>query len=224
MAHENDLEGALVVAEKDGDDPANARLAMVETLAHNHYLRYAPAGSTLAADAVSVDDVRPRLFIESRGHGIEAWRDDAVQQKQAVNGFAVYTFTGNAQDPDESGKDSVGYDLLPTFDTLWPKARGGKNETCGEEHDYGVVSVQFGAGSETVERHIQLGVMGSALNGVVGAANMSRPPWGWFDGQDRGRPLGEWFLQPAETIRRRWGLPESFSTVYIYHPFLGQFR
>ena len=66
--------------------------------------------------------------------------------------------------------------------------------------------------------------MGSALNGVVGAANMSRPPWGWFDGQDRARPLGEWFLQPAEIIRRRWKLPESFSTTYTYHPFLGQFR
>jgi hypothetical protein len=62
------------------------------------------------------------------------------------------------------------------------------------------------------------------LKGEVGAANMSRPPWGWFDGQERDRLLGEWFLLPAETIRRRWNLPESFSTIYLYHPFLGQFR
>jgi hypothetical protein len=53
---------------------------------------------------------------------------------------------------------------------------------------------------------------------------MSRPPWGWFDGMDRGRPLGEWFLNPAETTRRRWQLPETFSTVYEYHPFFGRFR
>ena len=39
MAHENDLEGALVVAEKIGEDYTNARLTLVETLAHNYYLR-----------------------------------------------------------------------------------------------------------------------------------------------------------------------------------------
>jgi hypothetical protein len=94
----------------------------------------------------------------------------------------------------------------------------------GEEHNYGIVTIQFADGAKSVERDIKLGMLGSALNGVVGAANMSRPPWGWFDGQDRARPLGEWFLQPAETIRRRWALPETFSTTYTYHPFLGQYR
>ena len=43
-AHENDLEGALVVAEKHGEDPAEARLVLVETLAHNAYLKYTPPG------------------------------------------------------------------------------------------------------------------------------------------------------------------------------------
>jgi hypothetical protein len=114
--------------------------------------------------------------------------------------------------------------LLPTYESFWTHAGSGKNETFGEEHDYGVISARFAQGEEDVLRHIRLGVMGSALNGVVGAANMSRPPWGWFDGLDRARPLGEWFLQPAEIIRRRWKLPESFSTTYTYHPFLGQFR
>jgi Zn-dependent protease with chaperone function len=224
MAHENDLEGALVVAEKNGEDPEKARLIMVETLAHNNYLKYAPAGSSMPGEPVSIEGVRPRLFIESTGHGIEAWRDDANQNKFAQKGFLVYAFAGKAEDPDQGNKKSVGYDLLPTFDTFWPRARSGKNETCGEEHDYGIVTVQFSDGGENVERHIKLGVMGSALNGAFGAANMSRPPWGWFDGQDRTRPLGEWFLLPAETIRRRWNLPESFSTTYTYHPFLGQFR
>ncbi len=72
--------------------------------------------------------------------------------------------------------------------------------------------------------HVKLGVMGSALNGKVGAANMSRPPWGWFDGQDRNRPLGEWFLDPAGVVKRHWKLPDAFSTVYTYHPFYGKFR
>lgn len=224
MAHENDLEGAVVVAEKNGEDPAKARLMLVETLAHNNYLKYVPPGSPIAGDSIQVDGVRPHLFIESMGHGIEAWRDDAFQQKHALKGFMVYAFTGSAEEPGGDGKNSVGYDLLPTYDTFWQRSRSGKNETLGEEHDYGVVTVRFGNGTEDIEQHIRLGVMGSALNGVFGAANMSRPPWGWFDGQDRARPLGEWFLQPAETIRRRWSLPESFSRTYTYHPFLGHFR
>ncbi len=224
MAHENDLEGALVVAEKDGEDYTKARLALVETLAHNNYLKYVPPGSSLSGDPLMLETVRPRLFVEPKGHGIEAWRDDPEQHKMAENGFLVYVFAAAAEDPETKSDRGIGYELLPTYESFWPHARSGKNETCGEEHDYGVVSARFAQGEEDVLRHIRLGVMGSALNGVVGAANMSRPPWGWFDGQDRARPLGEWFLQPAEIIRRRWKLPESFSTTYTYHPFLGQFR
>jgi hypothetical protein len=223
MAHENDLEGALAVAEKNGDDPAQARLVLVETLAHNNYLKYAPQGSPLSGDPILMESGRPRLFVEPKGHGIEAWRDDDYQRKQAEKGFRIYAFTGKAGDPDSSG-DSVGYDLIPTLDALWPRAGAGQNETYGEQHDYGVVTVRFVKGAEEVERYIRLGVRGSALNGKVGAANMSRPPWGWFDGQDPKRPLGEWFLQPAETIRRHWNLAEAFSTAYVYHPFFGQFR
>jgi hypothetical protein len=223
MAHENDLEGALVVAEKDGDDPAKARLTLVETLAHNNYLRYVPPGSALSGEPLQLDGVRPRLFVEPKGHGIEGWRDEPYQRKQAEKGFLIYSFAGAAGEPSAS-RTTVGYDLLPVLDTFWPRARKGKGETCGAEHDYGVLTARFADTSNDVERHIKIGVLGSALNGVVGAANMSRPPWGWFDGQERGRPLGEWFLQPAETIRRRWSLPDSFSTTYIYHPFLGQFR
>jgi hypothetical protein len=224
MAHENDLEGALVGAEKNGEDYTKARLTLVETLAHNNYLKYVPPGSSLSGDPVMVEAVRPRLFIEPKGHGIEAWRDDPDQHRMAENAFMVYVYAGTAEDPEAKPDRSVGYDLLPTYESFWTHAGSGKNETFGEEHDYGVVSARFAQGEEDVLRHIRLGVMGSALNGVIGAANMSRPPWGWFDGLDRGRPLGEWFLQPAEIIRRHWKLPESFSTTYTYHPFLGQFR
>jgi hypothetical protein len=221
MAHENDLEGALVIAEKNGDDISKARPVIVETLAHNNYLKYVPPGSPLSGDPVQMDGTRPHLFIESKGHGIEAWTGDAVQRASAPGGFLVYTFTGTADDPDSPRTgDSIGYDLLPTYEAFWTRSRAGRNESFGADHDYGIVTVSLPAG----ESPIRLGVLGSALNGVVGAANMSRPPWGWFDGQDRTRPLGEWFLQPAETAKRRWQLPDSFSTTYSHHPFVGQFR
>jgi len=224
MAHENDLEGAVVVAEKHGEDPFQATLLLVETLAHNNYLKYAPPGSPLKADPLMVEGVRPRLFVEPKGHGIESWRDAPEQHKMAEGGFLVYIFAANAGDPAGRTNIAVDYELLPTYETFWPRSRGGKNETCGEEHDYGVVSPKFAEGNADVVTHVKLGVMGSALNGKVGAANMSRPPWGWFDGQDRNRPLGEWFLDPATVVKRHWSLPDSFSTVYTYHPFYGKFR
>ncbi|HYP12669.1 MAG TPA: hypothetical protein VEQ63_01990, partial [Bryobacteraceae bacterium] len=223
MAHENDLEGALIVAEKKGSDYKSARLFLVETLAHNNYRKYAPEGGALSAETLLTDGVRPRLFIESRGHGIEAWRDDGHQHKQAPNGFLIYSFSGTSDQPGSANRRSVGYDLLPTL-TMWRRASSGKNETFGEEHDFGIVTLRVATGSDELDRHIKLGVRGSALNGAVGAVNMSRPPWGWFDGLDRARAPGEWFLSPAETIRRRWDLPESFSTTYLHHPFLGVFR
>jgi hypothetical protein len=225
MAHENDLEGAVVVAQKNGTDVNKATLMLVETLAHNNYLKYVPRGSQLAGEPLMVEGVQPRLFIEPMGHGIEAWRDDDVQRRQALKGFVVYSYAGKAEERVADSKAIVGYDLVPTLDTFWSYGNIGKNEVFGDQHDYGVVTVRFrNASGEDKENHIKLGIRGSALNGVIGAANMSRPPWGWFDGQDRARPLGEWFLQPAETIRRRWNMPESFSTSYTYHPFFGLYR
>ncbi|HSW51268.1 MAG TPA: M48 family metallopeptidase, partial [Bryobacteraceae bacterium] len=99
MAHENDLEGALIVAEKSGEDYNQARLVLVETLAHNNYLKYVPPGSPLSGDPIMVEGVRPRVFVEPKGHGIESWRDDAAQHKAAEGGFLVYIFGAAAEDP-----------------------------------------------------------------------------------------------------------------------------
>ncbi len=127
MAHENDLEGAVVVAEKRGEDPFQATLFLVETLAHNAYLKYTPPGSSLGGDPLMVEGVRPRLFIEPKGHGIEAWRDAPEQHKMAENGFLVYVFAANAEDPNGRTNASIGYELLPTYESFWPRSRSDGN-------------------------------------------------------------------------------------------------
>ena len=215
MAHENDLEGVLVVADKNGDRPV-----IVETLAHNAYLKYVPPGSPYQAEPIRMDGTHAQVFVEAMGHGMEAFADTSAQNTGAPKGFLVYNYTGTAGDPDAARAGSVGYDLLPVYEAFWARSSAGKSEVFGDQHDYGVLMADLGSGPAP----LKVGVRGSALNGVVGAANMSRPPWGWFDGSERDRPLGEWFLQPAEVTRRRWQLPESFSTVYDYHPFFGRFR
>ena len=54
--------------------------------------------------------------------------------------------------------------------------------------------------------------------------NMARPPWGWFDSSEKDRPLGEWFFDPAGTIKRHFALPSSFSVTYVHQPARGLFR
>jgi hypothetical protein len=223
LAHENDLEGALVVAEKS-HTLSRARVAIVETLAHNEFLKYTPPGSSFSGEGIRMDGLRPILFVEPMGHGITAWVPDAAQKQFVDKGLLVYRFAGKAGNADKLTRNVVDYDLLPIVDTFWARAQSGKGETWGELHDYGTLKVQFAEGEKSVERRGRLGVIGSAFSGNVGAANMGRPPWGWFDARDRARPLGEWFLLPAETVQRHWKAPRSFSTVYTYNPFLSLFR
>jgi hypothetical protein len=225
LAHENDMEGCLVVAQKDGPKLENARLLFVESLAHNKFLKYAPEASGLEGSGkISVENNRVRLFIEPKGHGIEAYTGNE-KELQEGNQFLLYAFKGQAENPEERRDKNVGYDLLPLYTTLWAEAQSGANKTYGEVHDY--TGWQFAKGLIEVPaaaKAAKPGQIGSAFLGKVGAKNMARPPWGWFDSSERDRPLGEWFFSPAETIKRHFQQGDNFSTGYLHQPFLGVFR
>lgn len=274
LAHENDLEGCLVVARKRGANLKDAQVEVVETLAHNKYLKYQPT-ATLAAGigAVRLEGQHPLIYIEPKGHGIEAFADQLTSPAEGAgtgtavgtaglggprsaagtgtdreNGAAggglvgrltglaarveaarklvnneqpekirIYRFTGTAEDPETSDGD-IGYDLLPTYSTMWARARAVPNETYGEAQDYGEreVRVTGAAAAPTVK----LGSLGSSFRGVQGAENKARPPWGWFDMTERDRPLGEWFFDPAAAVRRHFPSIE-MDTGYLHQPFLG---
>jgi len=142
----------------------------------------------------------------------------------------VYRYTGAAADPETIASGPVGYDLLPLYTTLWKAASGGEGETFGETVDYGtrtIVVVGMGAGkvSTVVPRRVTIGTIGSALRGVAGGRNKARAPWGWFDRNERDRPLGEWFFDPAGTVLRQGGAAtERWATAYLHQPFLGVIR
>jgi len=266
LAHENDLEGCLVIAEKRGPRLEDAYLVAVETLAHNRYLRY-QREATLFGDVglVRVDDQHPHIYIEPKGHGMEAFADQLAapvpatstsaaptepepagglrglaqrisgmvtnvdQTRRALNNegaerIRVYRFTGTAEDPDVV-PDDIGYDLVPTYRTLWTQARTGLNPTYGSLSDYGTRAVnRVGPDGSESPVQVQFGEMGSAFRGVEGAVNMARPPWGWFDSSERDRPLGEWFLDPAGSATRRIELLRGAGASYLHQPFLGIFR
>ncbi len=221
LAHENDMEGCLVVVAKNGNDLQQASIVYVETIAHNEILKYVPQNSAANGfDAVGLEDQSPRLYIEPKGHGIEAYRGRKNQSPQ--NGILIYDLYAHTSDPTENRQANMRYDLVPLFTTLWPRAHRGVNETYGETHDYGRVTVSvIQKDGRKVESQIKLGPLGSAFRGRVGAPNMARPPWGWFDRDARGQPLGGWFFDPARTIQRHFNRGGDFSTSYIYAPFLG---
>jgi len=233
LAHENDLEGVLVVAEKRGAELGRARVVWVETLAHNEFLKYTPGrNGPRGVERVTLQGQSAELFIEPKGHGIEAYRGDRDQQESAENGFVIYRYGGRADEPGggrvvvgASRRESVGYELVSLYETVWARAQAGANATFGESFGFAAVSVRTRAasGDDTV-LVVEPGLLGASFRGVVGGRNMARPPWGWFDNRERERPLGEWFFDPAGTIARHFSPDEPFSLVYIHHPYLGIFE
>jgi hypothetical protein len=225
LAHENDMEGALVVVKKDGSALNEARVVFVEALHHNNFGRYETGERS---PIVRLEDQRPVLYIEPKGHGIEAFTGDKKQV--AKKDFLRYVFDGRAVDPAKEDKvcrdlettpcdKSVGYDLV-SLSTLWSKAKGETNSTFGVTFDYGEIKISTSLnGNSSAEKAIKLGKVGCAFLGSVGGVNMARPPWGWFDRDERDVPLGQWFFDPATTVKRDFKLDSSFSTSYVRLPF-----
>jgi hypothetical protein len=223
LAHENDMEGCLVVAAKSGEDPARARVVYVETLAHDRFQKYARVGNTAAFDPYSSASGLPHLYVEPKGHGVRAYSDS--NDGSQVRGLLIYRYAGRAEDAESAGeRGEVGYDLLPLYTTLWPRARRGANETFGVARDFGALNAYAFAGGKASGRSVKLGKLGAAFLGKVGAANAARPPWGWFDRTERDAPAGSWFFDPAATVKKDFKLGEEFSNAYTHAPFLGVFR
>jgi hypothetical protein len=222
VAHENDMEGALVVVAKNGTDPERARTVFVETFRHDGFSPYmAGASVTKGPGIFNTDERRALLYVEPKGHGIEAYSGD--EKQTAKKEFLIYKFAGQADDPDKQEDGSVGYELLPIQTTLWPRARIRKEDkgtTYATLHDYGEISISLVQRNGHVEaRKIKVGEIGETLAGDTGGLNMARPPWAWFDKHRRSDQLGLWFFDPARIIKRDFNLDESFATAYVRLPF-----
>jgi hypothetical protein len=232
LAHENDLEGCLLVVTKNGDKDDHGRLTFVETLHHNSFSRYVVGEASSGFAAVQVEDQHPLLYIEPKGHGIEAYLGDRNQT--ARKEFLRYVFRGTADDPSAAGneklicrdlsttpcRESVGFDLIPISNSLWPRVEAQPNATYGEVCDYDDIKLSVSVNdAKANEQTFKVGKIGCAFLGLVGGHNMARPPWGWFDNTERDEPPGRWFFDPASVVKRHYQLNESFSTTYLNLPF-----
>jgi hypothetical protein len=216
FSHENDLEGCLVVVRKGGN-PADDRLAFIETVAHNRFLMY-DAAARAGNAAFRSDGQHPLLYIEPKGHGIQAYNQaDADKPHNLLR----YSYRNLAEAPAPNA-ESASYDLLPIETSIYAHARKGINETFGARANYGQIKFSVtSASGGTLSRTVRIGVLGSAFLGRVGKANMARPPWAWFDQAEREAPAGAWFFDPAATIKRHFNLGNEFSVAYTWQPFLG---
>jgi hypothetical protein len=222
VAHENDMEGALVVVAKNGKDLAHAQVAFVETFHHNDFSPYLPGESAPKGfGSFRSEEEHPVLYVEPKGHGIEAYSGD--EKQTAKKEFVIYKYTGKAEDPDKQNEGVVGYDLLPIETTLWAHAKNRKSEndpTYAAAHDYGQVSLGVvQKGGKASQQKIKVGAIGETFVGKQGGLNMARAPWGWYDRNHRSDPLGLWFFDPASVVKRDFKLDESFSTSYLRLPF-----
>ena len=221
VAHENDMEGALIVIAKNENNPERARVEFVETFHHNDFSPFLAGEPTpKGPGSFRTEEQRVLLYVEPKGHGIEAYWGD--EKQTAKKDFLIYRFTGKAEDPDKQNDGSVGYDLLP-IQTLWQKAQirsTEKSATFATSHDYAQISINLvQSKGRIVVQKIKVGEIGSAFVGNKGGINMARPPWAWFDKNHRSDPLGLWFFDPAKVIKRDFKLDDSFSTAYLHLPF-----
>jgi hypothetical protein len=229
LAHENDMEGCLVVVAKNGKDLEQASVVFVETLHHNTFSRYVVGEALGNFDRVKTERQHALLYIEPKGHGIEAF--EASEKQIGKKQFLLYEFSGHATDPSQGNADLVcrdltgvpcrsfvGYDLLSINTTLWPAAQTAPNATYGEVCDYDQFSIQIQQANGRIEKKRKSGKLGCAFLGNVGGKNMARPPWGWFDKDERDQPLGRWFFDPAAVVKRDFRLDESFATSYVRPP------
>lgn len=226
VAHENDLEGCLIVVAKDGNELKRARVVFVETLNHNDFSLYVPDESPPKGFGLfRLEAGHPLLYVEPKGHGVKAYSGD--EEQTARKEFLVYKFKGKAEDPEKEHDGAVGYDLLPIETTLWARARSGvgANLAYGSTHNYGQIAINVvGSNGSVVSRKITVGKIGSAFFGDTGGRNMARPPWAWFDNSAREQPLGLWFFDPATIVKRDFRAGDSFRTAYIRLPFWARSR
>src|SRR2546423_10472516 len=147
---------------------------------------------------------RPRLYVEPKGHGIEAYGADDEpfgdnSNKQRARKLLRYTYAGRAAAP-AANAEAAGYDLLPLLTTIWPRARKGVNETYGAKTAYGRVTVSVAlANGRAQARVVQVGVVGSAFLGGVGGRHNAPPPGGWVGLKESGARSGPGVFRPAAT-------------------------
>lgn len=226
--HENDLEGCMLIVEKD--KTPWGRPILLETLAHDHFYKYdnpsyrrvkiekkekkqkRKISSPLDGSIVFLKQIdsthhqQPAIYIEPEGHGVTA-ATAQVRDEDFKHPGIIYRFAGRGAELPRSNNDpDVSYDLIPIEDTLWAKrAEIGASSLycCGDS--YGLPDGQ------TI-------LIGSAFNGPIGGC-AAKPPWGWDQANDGPIEKGDLFRDPLRAVAAQLQI-EGWGGSYVYNPYL----
>jgi hypothetical protein len=201
--HENDLEGCLLVIERDAS-PYGQFLLML-TIAHWDFYSYKDFDSQPSANVddgheiingdVQFEDHHPYIYVESKGHGVygsKRWEDTDFPGGDGV----IYRYTGISEEPENGNDRNVGYSLV-SIDDIW--SRRGNTDIF---HEFGTFK-----GDITPD----------VLNMTENAANA---PWGWDDWNDGDVDAPDFFMDPAYLVEYYHTGLGDFSILYTYNPYI----
>ncbi|HFD40565.1 MAG TPA: hypothetical protein ENJ31_12045 [Anaerolineae bacterium] len=198
--HENDMESLQVIVAKDGT-PFGRPIAL-ETLAHSHIYLYRldrslRGGALPVKGWAALDEGHPIVWVETYGHGIYG--------RRLRLGPSVVTYRPGdvAQLPAGLDEEAVSYRLLSIYETLWPyRAEMGPGRFFDKPFSY------------------RGQVLAAAFDGDDWGQDKANTPWGYD--QETGDVLsrGDWFLDPAKAFAYHAAPTGTFSTRYLYNPYL----
>jgi hypothetical protein len=216
--HENDMEGAMVVVEKDGSP--HGKFFLLYTEAHNILYIFTNDPSVKPSSSKSLKSVpvtfeegsHPELYVESKGHGVCALQydgSDHCSHPLGSNPFpggdgVVYRYKGKAEKPSSGDDRDVGYDLVPLSSTLWPRREDICNDGCTFD-------------GEMVYEGMTLG---KAFDGDSHGDDKANPPWAWDDPDDGPVYRGDFFFRPAESAVTHLQIIGAWSKTYLHNPFV----
>lgn len=226
--HENDFEGMIFTIQKDGSKYGKFRLATIN--AHVHFYDYSPdTGIRTKGIKNAKEDLEgerllmygghhPILYVEGGGHGVWPYRKmgPAGWPEGRIDGpYIHYRHTGTAElstssyhtDRETAGGDKyVGYDLLPIASEFWQRRNNDQVFTKFNGY-YG-------------HRYSVKGVGRDFDCNTCMSGGAPHPPWYWDDKDDGDPQKGDLVMDPAWMLSYYYDWDESFSTDYIFHPFL----
>jgi len=243
--HENDLEGILLIVERDGSELGNLRGGI--SVAHTDFYSWTTWDSPLTSGEESVDGtlwtswdgdhLRPMTAQEAEGHGLYAWGHGRTNfEGEAGQDGAIYYPSQTVSEEPEHGDDRhVSYTLVSTVDTLWSQQLDEldlSEDDADAYYEFGTFKGDDDDSSDWFED------CGDGLT-VICQENAANLPWSWDDSDDlfvfestppfsgtwhSEMPAGMLGLDPARIVDAYFAGLGEFSDVYSYHPFVRDLR
>ena len=175
--HENDMEGLLLVIQKD--EGYYGQFVLMITRAHEDFYSYKdyddPLSNKVGERHEDIDgDVEfeanhPYIYIKAEGHAVYGdlrWEENGFRSDDGV----VYRYTGQAEEPQHGNDRNVGYDLI-YIGELWEK-----------RYDTNIF-YEFGT-----------------FRGDDFGENKAHAPWRWDDKDDGEVDADHFFFNPAYLV------------------------